>query len=70
MNQQSHSWAYAQKKKKNLEKCRHPNLIAALFTIDRTQKQPKCSSTEEWIKRRCSTYIYIYIYIYNGILCL
>ena len=24
--------------------------IAALFTITRTQKQPKCPSTEEWIK--------------------
>ena len=24
--------------------------IAALFTIARTWKQPKCPSTEEWIK--------------------
>ena len=24
--------------------------IAALFTISRTWKQPKCPSTEEWIK--------------------
>ena len=24
--------------------------IAALFTIARTWKQPKCSSTDEWIK--------------------
>ena len=23
---------------------------AALFTIARTQKQPKCASTDEWIK--------------------
>ena len=30
--------------------------IAALFTITRTWKQPKCSSTEEWIKKRW--YIY------------
>ena len=28
---------------------------AALFTIARTQKQPKCPSTEEWIK---TCYIY------------
>ena len=26
-------------------------LIAALFTMARTWKQPKCSSTEEWIKK-------------------
>ena len=30
--------------------------IAALFTITRTWKKPKCLSTEEWIKKMC--YIY------------
>ena len=25
--------------------------IAALFTIARTQKQPRCPSTDEWIKK-------------------
>ena len=24
--------------------------IAALFTIEKTRKQPKCPSTDEWIK--------------------
>ena len=38
----------------------HPMFIAALFTIARTWKQPKCPSTEEWIKKMW--------YIYNGIL--
>jgi len=33
-----------------------PMFIAALFTIGRTWKQPKCPSTEEWIKKIC--YIY------------
>ena len=27
-----------------------PMFIAALFTIAKTWKQPKCSSTDEWIK--------------------
>ena len=27
--------------------------IAALFTIARTWKQPKCPSTDEWIKNMC-----------------
>ena len=27
-----------------------PMFIAALLTIDRTWKQPKCPSTDEWIK--------------------
>ena len=41
-----------------------PMFIAALFTIIKTWKQPKCASTNEWIKKMW----YIYIYIYNGIL--
>ena len=28
-----------------------PVFIAALFTIPKTWKQPKCPSTEEWIKK-------------------
>ena len=28
-----------------------PMFIAALFTIARTRKKPKCPSTEEWIKK-------------------
>ena len=34
-----------------------PLFIAALFTIARTWKPPRCSSTDEWIKR-CGTYIH------------
>ena len=29
-----------------------PMFIAALFAIAKTWRQPKCSSMEEWIKRR------------------
>ena len=36
-----------------------PIFIEALFTIDRTWKQPKCPSTDEWIKISC---IYIMEY--------
>ena len=39
-----------------------PMFIAALFTIARTWKQPKCPLTDEWIKKMW------YIHIYNGIL--
>ena len=31
---------------------------AALFTIARTWKQPKCPLTDEWIKKIWYTYIY------------
>ena len=38
-----------------------PMFIAALFTIAKTRKPPKCPSTEEWIKM---WYIYIYMMEY------
>ena len=31
-------------------------VIAALFTVAKTQKQPKCPSTEEWIKKMWCSY--------------
>ena len=30
--------------------------IAALFTIDRTWKQPKCPSSDEWVKKMWHIY--------------
>ena len=33
-----------------------PMLTAALFTIDKTWKQPKCPSPEEWIKKMWCIY--------------
>ena len=36
--------------------------IEALFTIAKTWKQPKCPSTEEWIKRMWCIYTYIHTY--------
>ena len=38
-----------------------PMFTAALFTIAKTWKQPKCPSTDEWIRK-------MWEYIYNGIL--
>ena len=29
----------------------HPNVIAALFIIARTWKQPRCPSSDEWIRK-------------------
>ena len=33
-----------------------PLFTAALFTIARTWKQPRCPSTDEWIKKFCYLY--------------
>ena len=38
-----------------------PMFIAALFTIDKTWKQPKCPPTDEWIKKMW--YIYTVEYL-------
>ena len=37
-----------------------PRCTAALFTIARTWKQPKCPSTEDWIKKMWHIYIMEY----------
>ena len=50
MTQQSHSWAYTQRKLYFKKITCTATFIASLFTIAWTQKQPKCSSTDEWIK--------------------
>ena len=33
-----------------------PMFIAALFTIDRTWKQPRCPSADEWIRKQWHIY--------------
>ena len=33
------------------------------FTIAKTSKQPKCPSTEEWIKKMWCMCVYIYMYV-------
>ena len=36
--------------------------IAALFTIARAWKQPKCPLTDEWIKKLWHTYTHTHLY--------
>ena len=50
MTQQSHSQAYTLRKPK-LKKTHVPLFIAVLFTIARTWTQPRCPSTDEWLKK-------------------
>ena len=50
MIQQSHSWVYPEKSL--IQRDTYTTIfIAAVFTITRACKQPKCSSREEWIIR-------------------
>ena len=39
--------------------------IAALFTIAKTWKKPKCSSTDEWIKKMWYIYTMVHILIHK-----
>ena len=50
MTQQFHSWEYIKTPKPLIQKAT-PKFRAALFTIAKTWRQPKCPSTEEWIKK-------------------
>ena len=52
MMQQSHYWVFTQRFKKTLiqsDICT-PVFIAALSTIAKLWKEPKCPPTDEWIK--------------------
>ena len=69
MIQQFHSWVYIQRKWKTLiqEGTFIPIFTAALFTIAIIWKQPRCPSTDKWIKKMWCVYIYIYIYTHTYI---
>ena len=49
--QQSHSWTYTQRKPLIQKDTCTLMFTAALSAIARSWKQPKCPSTEEWIKK-------------------
>ena len=51
MIQQSHSWACIWRKLLIKKDTFTLMFIAALFTIAKTWKQPKCPLTDEWIKK-------------------
>ena len=56
MTQQSHSWAYIRTKlslKKDTCTCM---FTAALFTISKTWKQPKCPLTYNWLRKMWYVY--------------
>ena len=55
MIQQSHSWANIQTRL-SFKKIHAPLFIAALFTIAKIWKQPKCPSTDDWIRKMWCIY--------------
>ena len=65
MTQQSHFWAYTQRKLIQKDTCT-PMFTETLFTITRTWKQSRCPLTEEQIKKMW--YIYMMRY-YSTIKC-
>ena len=50
-SQQSYYWAYTLKKTIIQKDTCTPKFTAALFTIARTWKQPRCPLTDEWVKK-------------------
>ena len=51
MTQQSHSQGIHPEETKIEKDTYIPLFVAALFTTARTWKQPRCPSTDEWIKK-------------------
>ena len=51
MTQQSHCWAHTLRKPELKETFIPPVFIAALFTVAKTWKQPRCPSADEWIRK-------------------
>ena len=41
--------------------------LAAILIVVKIWKQPKCPSTDEWIKKMWCIYIYIYTYTHTHI---
>jgi hypothetical protein len=67
MIQQYHSWAYTLLKECEPGYSRTictPMFIAALFTVAKLCKQPRCPTTDEWIKKIWYAYTMEY---YSGI---
>ena len=65
MTQQSHSQAYPEETK--IEKDTFtPLFIAALFTVARTWKQPRCPLRDEWIKKLWHIYTIEYYSAIKG----
>ena len=58
MIQEFHSWVYIWKKMKTLiiKDTFTSMFTAALFTIAKIWKQPKCPSTDKWIKKMWYVY--------------
>ena len=56
MIQQSHYWAYIWTKTTIQKDTCTPIFKTALFTVAKTQKQPICSLTDEWIKKKGYVY--------------
>ena len=78
MIQQSHFWEYIQKiqnynSNKQTNKAYTSMFMEALFTAAKTWKQPKCPSTDEWIKKMWYTYTMKYYSVtnkeWNNVIC-
>ena len=54
---ESHFWGYIKRiQNSNLKDIGTPVFFAALFTITKIWKQPKCPSVDEWIKQLWDIY--------------
>ena len=55
--------------KKTLNLKIYTMFIAAFSTVSKVWKQPKCPSTDKWIKNVIHTHTHTNTHTYNGVLC-
>ena len=65
MTQQSHYWAYTLRNHHSKRVMYH-NVHCSSISIARTWKQPKCPSTDEWIKKMWHIYTMEYYSAIKG----
>jgi hypothetical protein len=51
MIQQSHSWGYTQRNETQVTPEAHPCLLQSYSQLAKLWKQPRCPTTNEWIKK-------------------
>ena len=57
MTLQSHSWTYMQRTTPDPKGYMHPSVHCSTVYSRKTWKQPKCSSTGEWVKKMWCVYL-------------
>ena len=63
--EKSHPYIPKKDKNTNSRRYMHPNVHSALFTTAKRGKQPRCSSTDKWIKKSVYTHTHTHTHTHT-----